>query len=197
MSSRYDNFNMPFDVAVTTLLGLPLAASSPAALVAAFAPTNGTDQTPAILTQPKNACITGSIISLSVTDADGSITYGRVALTGKDRHGRLITDTITPTPGAGSAIYYSSKAFYDEVVATTHFDGAGGGDQVSLGLAPYSAGGEGGVGVPFDINDATDISAKTRTNVDNGTIDAADQVWHLATNPDGAATHRIAGRSTQ
>jgi hypothetical protein len=161
--------------------GSAIPAASVDALVVAYEPSNGAqqDKTVDIVAQPTYP----RNITLTVTDANASMTYGEIELEGLDILGRSLSETINIAPVGGSATYAGAKCFARVTsILSLFFNVTGGADTVSLGYGNILA-------LPGDIASANDMNLaghvsgaklyRQDANIGVGTISAANSSWAL------------------
>lgn len=185
-----------FNVAITESDGTPLVAAASTSVVAAFEPTEGAWETPAIANQPKVFSTTGRCLQIAVTDADSSMTSVHFECDAVDVHGRAFRISSTNASPGTTVINITSRAAFTISNVRTHVDGTvdAGVDTIAIRCSDV-------LGTPYDIAAAADISTNGAARVDNAiegapTLSTTNQTWTPATAPNGTRVFALSGRST-
>lgn len=189
-STVYANLGCPFyDVALQNTDGTAPAAADDDAIFVDMEPTVGSFQTHSVAAQPgveRNVTIT-------VTDANSSVTAVVLELIGTDRFGRGVEETVTDST-AGTRVIVGTKMFATLTTVRTNVTGT-----VGAGVDKLKAGYGDRLGLPYDIEETTDITSRRKDSTAAvGTLDADNRAWILSGGdvPNGVRTYRVTGRST-
>lgn len=155
--------------------GTALVALDTDGLLAQFEPTAGVDTDVSGSLLDPHSTGTGELdwgrsVTMTLTDADSSITQAKMYLTGADIFGVTRQETLTAV-GAGTVESNYAFAVITEVIY--HVDGSvtGGLDKLELGWGDKLA-------LPYGITALTEIRTKrVDTTIDSGTVDLTYQTW--------------------
>lgn len=168
--------------------GTAATAPAVATIVAAFEPTAGGRVLATIAAQPdapRNCTVT-------LTDADASITTYDVEITGTDSQDRAVQETISMTGSAGSGTIIGNQPF--KTITTIYVSCTG---VVDVGVDTIAVGDGYILGLPYEIVNASDITIRrVDASTGVGSISAAYNSWNVSASPPNAARqYFVSGQS--